>query len=107
MSRRRLLAGLSAFPAAPAVAVAAPSSDAALIQACQRWLALEASINDPDHPDRDKDCQDLAEWPEFIALDDAICRILLRPYRGHSPPSRDALIRTCSGRLRKAAAESR
>jgi hypothetical protein len=69
MSRRRILAGLSALATARAVALAAPVAldpDAALIRACSRYLELERILNDPRHPDAAKDCDQMPEWPEYL-----------------------------------------
>jgi hypothetical protein len=71
MSRRRILAGLSALTVAPAVALAASAAqdpDAALIRACARCLELEALMDDRSHPEAHLDCDRMTCWPEYRAM---------------------------------------
>lgn len=75
LSRRGVLGGvaavaLAADPSKPALA--AIHSDADLIRACARYLELERIMDDPAHPDQDLDCDELPEWPEFLAVRDQV-----------------------------------
>ena len=74
LARRGLLSILPLPALAPlGVAAPSPSPDADLIRACRRWMELWESINAPNHALADWDYDDLPEWPELAAVEEAIC----------------------------------
>lgn len=93
-TRRGALGSLAALsaPALPAVALAGASPDAAVIRVCLRFLALEAEMADPGHPQAAAFFDDVAASPEYRAVKEALDAATPRTPAGWAAVAAAALL---------------